>query len=192
MSGPSPINSLYCLLNLACVHVCVHVWGGRGTHPGRCCSSWRWSLVGVGPAGWNDIRTSTEWYFSPACWLSPFQPCFLKAGSEVRGGTRRGIRQKELPHWREQPGTLILHTWLSIFNSCSVVLCCSDSIRARIPVPVMKLDSTFRLFRVVFTFSISARAWKSTKLLQPLMTSQPFLVFAASNDTEEWKTQANL
>lgn len=50
-------------------------------------------------------------------------------------------------------------TWLSILSSCSVVLCCSDSMRDKIPVPVMKLDSTFRLFSVVFTFNISARAW---------------------------------
>lgn len=51
-------------------------------------------------------------------------------------------------------------TWLSILSSCSVALFCSDSIRARIPVPVMKLDSTFRLFSVVFTFNISASAWE--------------------------------
>lgn len=53
-------------------------------------------------------------------------------------------------------------TWLSILSSCSVVLCCSDSMRDKIPVPVMKLDSTFRLFSVVFTFNISARAWGNT------------------------------
>lgn len=159
------------------MYVCMCV---SGAHPGHCCSSWRWSLVGVGPAGWNDIRTSAAWYFSPACWLSPFQPCFLKAGSEVRGGMRRGVSQKELPQWRAQLVVLILHTWLSIFSSCSVELCWSDSIRARIPVPVMKLDSTFRLFRVVFTFSISARPWKTIKLLQSVMSSQPFLLFSAS------------
>lgn len=95
MSVPSPVNFFNCLLNLAYARVCVHVCGGKGTHPGRCCSSWRWSLVGVGPAGWNGTRTSTEWCFSPACWLSPFQPCFPKAGSKGRGGTRRGIRHKK-------------------------------------------------------------------------------------------------
>lgn len=124
MSVPSPINSFYCLLNLACVHVCVHVWGVGGTHPGRCCSSWRWSLVGVGPAGWNDIRTWAEWYFSPACWLSPFQPCFLKAGSKVRESTRRGIRQKRTPAVkRTAPGADPTHlvVYLQLLQ-CGVVL----------------------------------------------------------------------
>ncbi len=54
-------------------------------------------------------------------------------------------------------------TWLSILSSCSVLLFCRDSMRDRIPVPVMKLDSTFRLFSVVFTFNISASAWGSTQ-----------------------------
>ena len=62
------------------VLVCVCV-----THPGRCCSSWRWSLGGAGPAEWNDIQTSAAWCSSPACWLSPSPPCFLTAGSGVQG-----------------------------------------------------------------------------------------------------------
>lgn len=73
----------------ACLWVCV-------THPGRCCSSWRWSLGGAGPAEWNDIQTSTAWCSSPACWLSPSPPCFLTAGSGVQGesGERGGRKRR--------------------------------------------------------------------------------------------------
>jgi hypothetical protein len=49
-------------------------------------------------------------------------------------------------------------TWLSILISVKVSFSRSASTRARIPVPVIKLDSTFRLFKVLLTFSISAKA----------------------------------
>lgn len=112
-------------------------------------------------------------------------------GEREGGGTRGGIealRRTPAVKKKRRPRRWIPHTWLSIFSSCRVVLCCSDSIRARIPVPVMKLDSTFRLFRVVFTFSISARAWKSTELWQSLMTATAIFGICCHDDTEEWKT----
>lgn len=49
-------------------------------------------------------------------------------------------------------------TWLSILISVKVSFSLSASTRARIPAPVIKLDSMFRLFKVLFTFSISAKA----------------------------------
>lgn len=107
---------LYCLINLACVHVCVCTCE---THPGRCCSSWRWSLVGVGPAGWNDNRTSAEWCSSPACWQSPFPPCSLKAGSKVRGGTRRGIKRRSDERRGADPTHLVVYLELL---QCAVML----------------------------------------------------------------------
>lgn len=61
-----------------------------------------------------------------------------------------------------QKGTAVqcsLFTWLSILISVRDSFSFSASISAKIPVPVMKLDSTFRLFSVLFTFNISANAW---------------------------------
>ena len=55
-------------------------------------------------------------------------------------------------------------TWLSIFSSSSVVLACRASMRASTPAPVMKLDSTLRLFRVLLTFSMSASACRHQTL----------------------------
>lgn len=49
-------------------------------------------------------------------------------------------------------------TWLSMRSSTSDVLPSSASTIARIPDPEMKFDSTFRLFSVLLTFNISARA----------------------------------
>lgn len=49
-------------------------------------------------------------------------------------------------------------TWLSIFSSTREVFWGRASTRRRIPAPEMKLDSTFRVFSTLFTFSISARA----------------------------------
>lgn len=206
LSEPPRNAHLFVSAGRFCMFACV-----CETHPGRYCSSWRWSLVGEGPAGWNDIQTSTAWCFSPACWLSPSPPCSPAAGSGVQeevgspGGKKgdfkgeiktqkwlsegqhaffcldlwklnqqsqrlKGARRKmwyksyaahRLRRDRVHHLTWWRRTWLSIFSSCSVVLCCRDSMRARIPVPVMKLDSTLRLFSVVFTFSTSARAWKN-------------------------------
>lgn len=50
-------------------------------------------------------------------------------------------------------------TWLSMRSSTSDVLPSSASTIARIPDPEMKFDSTFRLFSVLLTFNISARAY---------------------------------
>lgn len=49
-------------------------------------------------------------------------------------------------------------TWLSMRSSTSDVLLWSASTTAKIPDPEMKFDSTFRLFSVLLTFSISASA----------------------------------
>lgn len=58
--------------------------------------------------------------------------------------------------------TITSLTWLSILISVNVSLSFSASTSAKIPTPVMKFDSTFKLFNFVFTLSISARAfeWK--------------------------------
>lgn len=57
-----------------------------------------------------------------------------------------------------RPVTHTRFTWLSMRSSTSDVLPSSASTIARIPDPEMKFDSTFRLFSVLLTFSISARA----------------------------------
>lgn len=50
-------------------------------------------------------------------------------------------------------------TWLSILISVSVSLSRNASTRACTPAPVMKLDSRFKLSKVLFSCSMSLNAW---------------------------------